>query len=319
MAITEITVIIAGIVLVVSPAAYVDQGGKEANAVVAMEAHSPDPSKYDVDIPPHEARFLIETKAIDRIVSDDSGRLISAPNGTSYVLLQGDVVQFGTYNDVKKTCDVPRADLHPPASNPTMKDVVHLRTLLGGPKMLDVTNRPTAMNSGGGYDYSQVDEDRVAGWLEMATGNLQPLGGSSADNHEVFRPTRTPANYFDFVIWDLKKKDVVACAAITPFSSATGNKTVVITLKSGQVYAAFSNTAIEPIEGDVVPGVDFDFELMYQLLAVGDRPVIPPIPYSVTTPKASRPKMNQDLEIIFEKLRMFYGASGVNCGPANLP
>ena len=127
-------------------------------------------------------------------------------------------------------------------------------------------------------DYSKIKPAAVLAWLDMPTGKLVPEHSPKPANDvvEFFPPGKVVNTSID-VQWAV----TADCVVITPFG---GSGEVAITFSPGKVAAKFGNNVEDYSTGDIVPGVEFDYEVLYSVL--DGVPSIPPIPVSFPLVKA---------------------------------
>jgi hypothetical protein len=287
----EIKVLITGMFLLVAPKAYVPSSNVvDINAAVAVEGGAPFGSAYNVDIPLHHAK-LTWTPGDVSVTVDIDQRV-----GTGELRLEGDHIQFG--NVMSSACRANNPTTSPMTGD-SMRSLPHLSALVTMPVLRDDAKPAN------GTDFTNVVKaDRVAAWLDMPTGIVRAHhSGNREDDQVEFRPSGTTAALSRTVLWRLDRKDA-DCVLITPFAS-TG-KAITLTLVSKNVTFTLENVADEDT-GDMVPGIGYDYELLYRLLVTP--PVVPPIPYASKRPTANStgPKAHAD------------AGTGVNCGPTSLP
>jgi hypothetical protein len=140
----------------------------------------------------------------------------------------------------------------------------------------------------------------------MPVGNLRAAHSENpADDRVEFRPKRTEATIVDHVVWHLRP-GLANCVLITPFASDQSTDKVMIPLSSVEpAVVRYENMVTEVHDGEVVRGIGYDFEIMYQLFSEANRPKFPPIPYALGQPHREGTQIR--------------GTTGVNCGPAILP
>ncbi|HKR66363.1 MAG TPA: hypothetical protein VJZ00_21730 [Thermoanaerobaculia bacterium] len=295
---SEITVVLSGIVLLVSSNAYLTTGGSNAiSSAIAVEARTPIDSAYDIDIPVHNAMLTFLKADVDGGATiDPDKRLEPAKEGDSHegvdlivLQLRGDRVQLGTGGAVCGGL---------PASTTNARD--SLQTL---PRLSEIVRPDVTLRSGTfpvGTNFTGMDKSRVAAWLDIRGGHLRATHTEDERPRyeEVeFRPTRRRARISPHVLWTAPAG--VDCVVVTPF--AAGGKMIKIVLNPDRdIRIGFHNMA-DMSTGELVPGIAYDFELFYRL--INNSPVIPPLPYTLAEIEIETGGPGPD------------GLTGVNCGP----
>lgn len=291
----EITIMISGMVLLMAPIAYQQSGSDKIHAAVAVNATEPT-SSYGVDIPQHFAALVFSSADLSTL-SDPGKRVAPDENDASKMRVQllGDRVQIGTFDSGNKICNAVADD--PNAANATtsnsFKDVPRMRDLVEN-LVLDADTYPAA------GDFSGIKPKKVAGWFEIPLGRLRALHSDHPQDDEVaFRPTHRTGTVVPTIEWRIQSGNA-DCVVVKPFNSGSR---IDISFKAGnKVMFRYENSA-NMDSGEVVPGIGYDFEVLYGLFTT--KPTIPPLPYGVVVPQRAGTTINGD--------------TGVNCGPASLP
>jgi hypothetical protein len=289
----DITVVISGMILFLSPVAYIPNGSEKIHAAVAVNATSPT-SSYGVDIPKHYAALVFANNDLSA-PNDPANRLTAddVPNKTR-LDLHGDRVQFGLFDGRSRTC-------HAIADNPSIIDATTSHSFGDIPRMKDLVGKldldPDTYPVNG--IFSGVTPKKVAAWFEVPLGRLRGIHSESLqDDEAVFRPTNRNVLLVPAVEWRLPEGSV-DCLAVTSFDNTSR---VDIPFKPGRVSVTYQNRA-DMTSGEMVPGIGYDFEVLYGLFTT--KPQIPPLPYSVTSPMHA----NTPVSV----------TTGINCGPATVP
>ncbi|MEO8380837.1 MAG: hypothetical protein ABI779_14325 [Acidobacteriota bacterium] len=295
----EITVIIAGMVLLVSTNAYMPQGTDIVRAGLAIEAGESIDSVYDVDIQPHHAQLSVPTDAIDGAKLTVSKRALLdkrlGPNdgGRRTLRLLGDRVQLGKWETTCKPLPESATAIRDATALPRLGEIV-------GP---DVMLASRTFPSGKNYDnYTTINTKLVAGWLEIQGGRLHALRSPDPTDDEVeFRPSRRRVALSPAVEWFPKSNDT-DCLLITPFS---GIDEIMIPFLPGPVIVRYEVMAHQS-SGEGIVGIGYDYELFYELLK--SKPRVPPIPYAIISKIEVDPDTGERVN----------GSTGVNCGPPKI-
>jgi hypothetical protein len=298
----DITVVITGMILLMSPAAYVDPNlnpSTTINSAVAVNATNPQ-SKYGMDIPQHFAKLVFQTAELD--VAYDPEKRLYADEAESVVDLEGDHVQIGTFDTINNRCK-PNPSYSATIMN-SIKDLPRMGDLVDKADLADNTYPVNGKFDG-------IDSDMVSGWLEVTSGRLGAIHSEDPKLDAVmFQPTHRSAMLAPKVEWHIK--DQANCVLVKPFS---GPGEIDIPFKKDiEVSVNYQNEA-DMHSGEVMPGVGFDYEVLYGLYKYP--PAMPPIPFALDlvghTPKQGAQSVDPP------------GASttsvttGINCGPATIP
>ena len=314
----DITVVITGMVLLMSPYAYDQSKTTTIHSAVAVNATEPK-SAYGVDIPQHFSSLYLGARSTFAKFSDTENRIVDEGPDTTRVDLDGDLVQLGTFDG--SVCTPYRDDTsdkyHPTVTNsikelPRMADLVKDITLL--PKTYPVD-----------HDYRDLDTTKVAAWLEIPLGRLLAVHSKNQkDDEAMFLPMHRSAMLAKEVRWQVADK-YDHCILVTPFK--TGGK-VYVAYKPGSVSIDYENVSDEE-SGEGMTGVGFDYEVLYGLFT--SPPAMPPLPFSVglihqglnsigaSLGHGHRKKKPADGAKTNEEVVPFNLNTGVNCGPATIP
>jgi hypothetical protein len=289
----EIKVMIVGLFMLVAPIAYFPSSTvTDVNAAVAVEGGEAFDSVYDVDIPLHHA-LMSFTPTDVKVITDPQNRVTD----DGELDLAGDRIQFGNMKNT--VCEAVKiTDAKFPAPGDSLRGTPRLTTMLKAPELR------TGARPGSGTDFTQVKPEFVAAWVDMPVGILRAKQSDEPEDDEVeFRPSGVRATLAKTVLWRLKRTEA-NCVRITPF--ADPDNFIDIEILQKKMTFTIQNVADEST-GNMVPGVGYDFELLYRLLT---GPIIlPPLPYA--HPKPSRKADADDGHV--------HGGTGVNCGPVMLP
>jgi uncharacterized protein YvpB len=282
----EIKIVVAGIVLLTAPGMYdgvVDQKAPFESAI-AVDAHAPKTGSYDVDIPAHQAQLTVEG-----LQESDT-----TPSTQNPIVLDHQRVYFGVMTNGACRQLPTGAALGPSAVN-----LPRLSLLMkNNPKLL-ANARPR------GGNFAGLKGGPVAAWLDLPRGTLQTIHSPSMMDEAVeFRPSERVAVLASQVFMTLKAGDL-DCMVITPF----GGDPVMYTFpeKEKNFKITFKNTMVEGT-GQIVPGIGYDFELLYDLMD-SPKDKVPPIPFSLSPVKKSPPVDPHAGEGEINT------QTGVNCGP----
>lgn len=299
----DITVIISGIVLLVSSNAYLSSGTDAISSAIAVEAGQPIDSKYDIDIPLHEAMLMIPSEHVT-FTRDPDKRLelrpVVTPEGEDPPLmtilrLRGDRIQMGRGGT---------ACTGAAAQNTLTRDSA--RTLPRFSEIVGPNVRLATNTFPSGQDFTRMDETLVAAWMDIRGGSLRAVHSPDGRPFEEveFRPSRRRARLAPRVDWTLPAHQA-DCVIITPFRAALGAPIVIGLKAETDIEIHLANMADE-MTGEAVPGIGYDYELFYNVLA--SPPGVPPIPYAL-----------QPVEIVSETSGISPDIfSGVNCGPPRI-
>jgi hypothetical protein len=314
----DITVVITGMILLMSPAAYISGGNPTIHAAVSVNANDPK-SSYGMDIPQHFSALYLPGKKSAFPYSDDLGkRIIDIDDKNSRVDLNGDLVQLGTFsgNICTPYPNDPNEKASPTVTN-SIKALPRIADLVN-----DLTLAPKTYPNG--RDYSGMDSTKVAAWLEIPLGRLLAVHSNNPqDDEAMFLPPHHSALVAKEVWWHVADK-YDHCVMVTPFTS--GNK-VVVAFSPGSTSITYANDADQE-SGEVMPGIGFDFEVLYGLLATP--PAMPPVPFSVGLISQGLNPKNANAHSahghVMKKSNntdqdkgIFNATTGVNCGPATIP
>jgi hypothetical protein len=292
----EITVIISGIVMLVSTNAFVQNGTADISAAVAVEASQPFDSSYDVDVPLHMAMLKFKSKDV-AVIKDPENRLkeviVEGSDAVTLLHLHGDRIQLGTGQGA---CAAATAKT--PAARDSAKGIPRLSEIVRPDLKLAPKTFPTGARLN---DFTKVSKDLVAAWLEIAGGHLRAVQPEFPETEEVqFRPSRRRAILSPAVEWRLPSGQA-DCIIVTPFSGA--DPIVLAFVPDNAITVDFENMA-DRSTGEAVPGIGYDYELFYRLIE--NPPVIPPIPYGLVNVPNEGSNPGPD------------GLTGVNCGPVRI-
>jgi|GEM_PF-768630 len=312
---TEITVVIQGMVMLVASTVYQQPSNRPdtTGAAIAIEASTAHAGSFGVMIPAHLARVVVPAEAVTGTIPP----LLAVSTNPRFreVALAGHRIQFGSFSG--NTCtplpgDGASGAIFAPLDSAGVPDL----SLIMEKTTISERARPN------GADYSKIDRKLVAGWLEITTGTLAVEKPSSLSYAE-FRPSLPPSLYryrpVPSVTWSF---DVDApCMLITPFGGSPQTvqlqpvSSISIDYQDAPDLAAMSSM-IEAMR--TRRGVSYDFELMYGILK--DPPVIPPLPY-VVHPDPASITVDQLREVIADDIAVSLkdAISGLNCGPGGNP
>lgn len=295
---TDVTVVITGMILFVSPAAY-DQSGKIINAAVAANGTRASVSTYGVEIPIHVTKLRIAKSSVVAPVLKPAGRFF--PDGTEYVIeLQGDRVQFGTMSAGPCT---PLAGSGTLETRPSFVDVPRLDEIVSDKiRLID-----GAFPKGG--DFKTINPAIANGWLDIPDGILRSRHSHNKINDTVeFRPSRRVVSLPDEVEWTWNSTNA-DCLLITPFQDP--NAAITVNFQPNQRFGAryFNINEDEAKSGEVIKGIGYDWELLWNLL--DGVPAPKPLPYALQPPPEPQPSDMSGSHPI-------KGTTGVNCAPAKV-
>lgn len=304
----EITVIISGIVLLVSSNAYLSSGTDVISSAIAVEAGQPMDSQYDIDIPLHEAMLIIPAEHVTFTTDPDKrieSREIVTEQGEGgqeppmvmmkVLRLRGDRIQMGRGGTA---CS--GAAAQNTMTRDSARTLPRFGEIIGPHVSLADRTFPTGQN------FTRMNETLVAAWLDIRGGHLRPVHSPDGQAFEEveFRPSRRRARLAPQVHWTLPAQEV-DCIVITPFRAALGSPIVIGLQPETDIEIHLENMA-DPATGEVIPGIGYDYELFRKVIA--NYPAIPPIPYALQ-PVEAPPETSEFGPDVF---------SGVNCGPPRI-
>lgn len=275
----DIKIIVAGIILLTGSSMYdgvVDPSAPFESAI-AVDAASARVGSYDVDIPAHNAKIQLD------VLHD------TVPSFGGIMTLNHHRIYFGKKASGNCVQLPTGASLGASALN-----IPRLSQIMKTAPVLRDDARPKA------GDFKPLATGPVAGWLELPRGTLQaPHSPSRMDEVVEFRPSERVAVLASQVFLTLPAGSI-DCMVVTPF----GGSAVTYDIQDPSFTVTMLNMAA-PDTGQAVPGIGYDFELLYDLFKRKDP--VPPVPYSLspakTTPSNTMPMGEINTQ------------TGVNCGP----
>jgi hypothetical protein len=273
----DIKIIVAGTVLLTAPGMYDGVVDPKApfESAVAVAAKAAKTGSYDIVIPQHQAVLVVSDLQHDT----------TPPTMGASIVLDHQRVFFGKMQSSLCTKVVSGVELSPSTIN-----IPRLNLVMKNPPKLAANARPT------GTDFSGMAGGPVAAWLDLPAGKLRATHSSLIEEAVEFRPSERLAVLPSQVFLTVKSGDI-NCMVVIPFG---GNPTT-YTFPDPDFTVTFQNTMVDNT-GEVVPGIGYDFELLYDLLD-NTKDKIPPIPYSAVAKKASQGNGEINTQ------------TGVNCGP----
>jgi hypothetical protein len=326
----DITVVITGMILLMAPIAYdYPNGSKTIHAAVAVNATDPK-SSYGIDLPQHFATLVFTTADLDTAIGYKTRLVADNMTHLSTVELHGDRVQLGTFDGSVCTAIL---------NDPTQDNATITNSIRDLPRMEDLIKSDLADDTHPinadfskpiNDDFSKIKPGKVAGWFEIPSGRLRAIHSANPQDDEVlFHPPHRNAMVAPEVRWHVKgTQGVAGCVLVTPF---TGVGQIAIPFLQGKTVSVSYKNEADKTTGEVMPGVGFDFEVLYGLYK--DVPKMPPIPFSIDlldqTPESNEARnavsssghnmspaigVNQG-----QGKRITNATTGVNCGPATIP
>jgi hypothetical protein len=305
----DIIVVITGMILLMSPAAYDHQSGASTtiNAAVAVNATDPK-SSYGIDIPQHFASLTFTTSDLGTVVQ--SGLHLVKDGDDSRLDLQGDLVQLGKV-DGNGACGPLPDDTKATVTN-SIRELPRMGDLV---EKADLADRTYPV----GGVFKDIDTDKIAAWFEIPLGRLRAKHKVSPQDDEVmFHPLHRNSMVTEKVEWHIQAGKA-NCIHVTSFDQKSW---IDIPFKPDvDLSVDYKNTA-DTQSGDMMPGVGFDFEVLYGLYKYP--PAMPPIPFSVKL--LNQVLMNMDDKPVKQNAQPgpdpfvpTNATTGVNCGPATIP
>ena len=277
----DIVVIFTGLVVLMSGSMLHLEPAGNIFAAVAVEDNAkpeePAESVYGVVLPVHDAIFELVTNDAVVVGGTKPKRLFKVLNKDGVqvgqaVALSGDHVQFGSWDEVASRCNALFSkDSEGALPGPTFEQVPHLRRILPESKLADGTYPVDG-------DYKFIRAEMVSSWLDIHGGILSAKTDPGHVERD-FLPTRHKQKLATEATLLFKvPKSPATCVMITPFEEAEPD--LVIKLANHKHVIHFRNAARisgAALEGQIFPGVTFDFELFYRILE--HAPCPPPVPH----------------------------------------
>jgi hypothetical protein len=298
----DIIVSISGMILLMAPVAYDPSAtaSKAIHAAVAVNATDPT-SSYGMDIPQHFATLSFTTSDLATVI--ESGIHLVKDGDDSRLDLKGNRVQFGNV-DRNGACIAIQDD---PKSNPSITNSIRELPRMGD--LVEKSDLADYTHPVGGV-FKDIDPNKVAAWFEIPMGRLRAKHKVSPQDDEVmFHPLHRNAMVAEKVEWHIQagKTD---CVVVTSFDE---KNRIDIPFKPGvDVSVDYRNDA-DMDSGDVMPGIGFDFEVLYGLYKYP--PAMPPLPFSVKLLNL----LNEMGDHLGKDFVPTNSTTGVNCGPATIP
>jgi hypothetical protein len=290
----EIRIIIAGMVLLAASGKIVINGDmSKLGAAIAVQGAKGRVGSYDVDIPEHETILSVDN------VASVTGDTTPTRFKTDGLHLKGERVQLGVLNGSDCAAITSGA-----TKENSLMSLPHIDEFLKSASVLNDKTRPKTLT-----DFTNLKDGPVRAWLDLPSTATVGTRHSEQRSEEAveFRPSERLAMMSQQVEAKLAR-DNVNCVVVTSFANPAN--TLVYKLKStGDVRIDFKNVMVED-SGEMVPGIGYDFELIYDLIVAKDP--IPPLPYSLSaaaSSSATRHVPGTELNAV----------RGVNCGPSTAP
>jgi hypothetical protein len=321
----DITVVISGMILLMSPYAYDQTGSHKIHSAVAVNASKPLESKYGLSVPLHFAALVFKAGDLDRPgKTQDPDNRLNDVDGSTRVELEGDLVQIGIFDDGQNKC-VPIKD------DPTANDAAIDNSILDLPRMGELVTKPLLDDKTYPVNgsYIGVDATRVASWFEIPLGAMHAThSGYPQQDAVMFPPVHKNAVVAAAVNWHIDASNKADCVLVSPFIQPSKFR-IDIVFKPGNVVSVGYENKADMTTGFVMPGVGFDFEVLYSLYK--EQPAMPPLPFSARllghqpnmavapAVKTGRTRSSGKTTTPLTTHTPFNPTTGVNCGPATIP